>query len=317
MFRFRIVPDLEGVPFMKWRRLTFALSMVLIAASIVLFFSRGLNYGIDFRGGVMIEIKTPEVVNIASLRAGLNDLGLGEVSIQEFGAADDLLIRLERQDGEEGAQQRAVEAVRARLAELIDGEIDYRRTEAVGPKVSGELVQDGVMAVGFALIAMLIYIWVRFEWQFSIGAVAALVHDVILTIGMFSVTGLEFNLATVAAILLIVGYSMNDTVVVYDRIRENLRKFKKMPIEDLLDLSINNTLSRTLMTSITTMLALLALYFIGGAVIADFSFAMIWGVLVGTYSSIYIAGPLLIFFQVRAPEDKPVEAKEQWPAQSR
>lgn len=301
---------------MRWRRATFVLSSVLIVLSIGLFFARGLNYGIDFRGGVMIEIKTPTVMELGMLRTGLNNLGLGEVSIQEFGAPDDILIRVERQEGDEGAQQRAVDAVRGALAEMIDGEIDYRRTELVGPKVSGELIADGTMAVVLALVAMLIYIWVRFEWQFSIGAVAALVHDVILTIGMFAATGLEFNLATVAAILLIVGYSMNDTVVVYDRIRENLRKYKKMPISDLLDLSINNTLSRTLMTSITTMLALLSLYFIGGAIIADFSFAMIWGVLVGTYSSIYIAGPLLIFFEVRANEKTVDKTKEEWPAQS-
>ncbi len=299
MFRLRLVRQRTTFPFMSWRRAAFILSAVAIALSIGLFVVRGLNYGIDFRGGILMEVKTPDAADIAAMRDSLDQLNLGEVALQEFGAPDDLLIRIERQSGAEAEQLAAINAVKAQLESVYGDAIDYRRTEFVGPKVGGELIIAGVKAVTFALLAMMVYIWFRFEWQFSIGAVLALLHDVVLTIGMFALTGLEFNLATVAAILLIVGYSMNDTVVVYDRIRENLRKYKKMALVELLDRSINDTLSRTLMTSITTLLALLSLYFLGGAVIADFSFAMIWGVLVGTYSSIFIAAPVLIFFNVR------------------
>lgn len=299
MRRFRFVPDTFDLPFMSWRRVAFVSSLALITLSIILLVVRGLNYGIDFRGGILIEVKTPEVAQVASMRDSLSTLGLGEVTLQEFGAPDDILIRVERQDGGEKAQLEAVSLVKSRLEEDFGTGLDYRRTEFVGPKVGGELIAAGIKAVVSALLAMMAYIWFRFEWQFSLGAVAALLHDVILTIGMFAITGLEFNLATVAAILLIVGYSLNDTVVVYDRVRENLRKYKKLPIGDLLDRSINDTLSRTLMTSITTLLALLALYILGGAVIADFSLAMIWGVLVGTYSSIFIAAPSLILLNLR------------------
>ena len=300
MRRFRFVPESTDLPFMRWRRIAFVASAVLIAAAVALFAIRGLNYGIDFRGGILIEVKTPTAPDLAAMRSSLGGLGLGEVALQEFGAADDLLIRVERQPGAEAEQLRAVALVKERLdADFGDG-LDYRRTEFVGPKVGGELIAAGIQAVVFALLAMMVYIWFRFEWQFSVGAVAALIHDVVLTIGMFALTGMEFNLATVAAILLIVGYSMNDTVVVYDRVRENLRKYKKLPLEDLLSRSINDTLARTLMTSITTLLALLALYFLGGAVIADFSFAMIWGVLIGTYSSIFIAVAMLVYLNVRA-----------------
>lgn len=296
MFRLRLVPQRTNIPFMNWRKIGFAFSSVLLVASVALFFARGLNYGIDFLGGILMEVQTPTVVDTGEMRGRLEGLGLGEISLQEFGAADTVLIRIERQPGGEEAQQVAVETVKASLAEQYGDAIDYRRTEFVGPKVGGELITAGVEAVVFALIAMMVYIWFRFEWQFSLGAVAALVHDVVATIGVFALLGLEFNLATVAAILLIVGYSMNDTVVVYDRVRENLRKYKKLKLEDLLSRSINDTLSRTLMTSVTTLLALMALWILGGPVIADFCFAMIWGVLVGTYSSIFIAAPLLIRF---------------------
>ena len=298
----RFIPDGLDFAFLSWRRLAFVCSLTLIGLSVILFIARGLNYGIDFRGGILIEVKTPEIAQVSSMRDSLSTLGLGEVALQEFGAPDDILIRVERQDGDEKAQLEAVGLVKARLDEDFGSGLDYRRTEFVGPKVGRELISAGIKAVVSALIAMMIYIWFRFEWQFSLGAVAALLHDVILTIGMFALTGLEFNLATVAAILLIVGYSLNDTVVVYDRVRENLRKYKKMPLVNVLNRSINDTLSRTLMTSITTMLALLSLYVLGGAVIADFSLAMIWGVLVGTYSSIFIAAPTLIFLKLR-PSD--------------
>ena len=298
----RLIPDGFDFAFLSWRRVAFVCSLTLIALSIILFIARGLNYGIDFRGGILIEVKTPEVAQVSSMRDSLSTLGLGEVALQEFGAPDDILIRVERQDGDEKAQLEAVGLVKSRLEEDFGTGLDYRRTEFVGPKVGRELISAGIKAVVSALLAMMVYIWFRFEWQFSLGAVAALLHDVILTVGMFALTGLEFNLATVAAILLIVGYSLNDTVVVYDRVRENLRKYKKLPLLNVLNRSINDTLSRTLMTSITTMLALLSLYILGGAVIADFSLAMIWGVLVGTYSSIFIAAPTLMFLKIR-PSD--------------
>lgn len=299
--RFRLIRTRTAFPFMAWRRYGFVASGILVAASAVLFFAFGLNYGIDFRGGILMEVSTGDSGDIAEMRGSLGGLGLGEVSLQEFGAADlgdepSILIRIERQPGGEAAQNEAIARVREALDSRFAGGIDYRRQEAVGPKVGAELIWAGVQAVAIALGAMLIYIWFRFEWQFAVGAVTALAHDVTATIGVFALVGLEFNLATVAAILLIVGYSMNDTVVVYDRVRENLRKYKAMALPDLLSRSINDTLSRTLMTSVTTLMALLSLWILGGPVIRDFCFAMVWGVLVGTYSSIFIAAPLLIQF---------------------
>ena len=294
MFRLRLVPERTDIPFMAWRKYGFAASGALMVLSVVLVLVQGLNYGIDFRGGILLEVKTPQPVDLGALRAQLTALGIGAIELQGFGEPDDVLIRIERQRGEEVEQLAAVDAVKASLDQLYGAGVDYRRTEFVGPKVGSELIVAGVEAVAFALALMLVYIWFRFEWQFGVGAVAALIHDVTLTVGMFALTGLEFNLTTVAAILLIVGYSMNDTVVVYDRVRENLRKYKQMPLPELLSRSINDTLSRTLMTSMTTLLALVALYVLGGLVIRDFSFAMIWGIVVGTYSSIFIAAPLLI-----------------------
>ena len=291
-----LIPTGTKINFLLVRKLAIFTSLFLCIASAVLFLSKGLNYGIDFRGGILLEIRTADKANLATLRSNLGSLGLGEVELQRFGNDRDVLIRIERQPGGANGQKNAVEKVKNTLSSTID----YRRTEFVGPKVSGELIEAGVTAVLLALFAMLIYIWFRFEWQFGIGAVAALVHDVLLTIGVFSLLGLEFNLSTVAAILTIAGYSINDTVVVYDRVRENLRKYKVRPLEDVLNMSLNDTLSRTLLTSITTLIALLILYFYGGEVIKGFSFAMIWGVLVGTYSSIYVATPLLIHMDLRA-----------------
>jgi preprotein translocase SecF subunit len=303
MRHFRLVPDQTNIHFMAGRGRAFFLSLILIIGSVVAFGVNGLNYGIDFRGGILLEVKIPLGSSIGAMRESLGSLGLGEVTLQEFGAPDDILIRVERQEGGEAAQLEAVAAVKDRLAEDLGDDLDYRRTEFVGPKVGAELISSGIKAVISALLAMMAYIWFRFEWQFSLGAVAALLHDVILTVGMFAMTGLEFNLATVAAILLIVGYSLNDTVVVYDRVRENMRKYKKLVLVEVLNRSINDTLTRTVMTSITTMLALLALYILGGAIIADFSIALIWGVLVGTYSSIFIAAPLLIKLRLRESSD--------------
>jgi len=272
-----------------------AFSALLVAASVFMFLSKGLNYGIDFKGGIMLEVRTEKAANIAGMRTTLGDLGLGEVSLQEFGQPTDVLIRIQRQDGGEKAQQEAVNTIKAALGSSVE----YRRTEFVGPKVSDELFWDGLTAVGLAVLAILMYIWFRFEWQFGLGAIVALSHDVITTIGIFALMGFEFNLSTVAAVLTIAGYSINDTVVVFDRVRENLRKYKKMPFPELLNNSINQTLSRTVITSVTTMLALLALYFLGGEVIRDFSFAMIWGVLIGTYSSIFLAVPILLNLNIK------------------
>jgi preprotein translocase subunit SecF len=290
-----LVPTNTKINFLKFRKIAAVLSLLLCVASAGIFSAKGLNFGIDFRGGILIEIRTQGPADISKLRGTLSGLGLGEVQLQEFGQASDVLIRIERQAGGEKAQLVAVELAKKALG----NEVNYRRTEFVGPKVGGELIEAGLTAVLLALGAMLVYIWFRFEWQFGVGAVVALLHDVLLTIGIFALLGLEFNLSTVAAILTIAGYSINDTVVVYDRVRENLRKYKQMPLTELLNVSINGTLSRTLLTSVTTLLALSALYFFGGEVLAGFSFAMIWGVIVGTYSSIFIAVPLLVYMKLR------------------
>ena len=290
-----LVPVGTKIDFMRFRKIAAIFSLALVVVSAGLFFTKGLNFGIDFRGGILMEIRTDGPADISKLRSTLNELNLGEVQLQEFGQPTDVLIRIERQPGGEKGQQIAVEKAKAALGEKVN----YRRTEFVGPKVGGELIEAGVTAVLLAMAAMLVYIWFRFEWQFGVGAVVALLHDVALTIGVFALLGLEFNLSTVAAILTIAGYSINDTVVVYDRVRENLRKFKQMSLYDLLNLSVNSTLSRTLLTSVTTLIALGALYFFGGEVIKGFSFAMIWGVIVGTYSSIFIAVPLLVYMNLR------------------
>jgi preprotein translocase SecF subunit len=295
----RLVPEKTNIKFMAMRKMAFVFSLIMILGSIGLYFGKGLNYGIDFEGGILMEVGSSQPVDMARMRSATSGLGLGEVALQEFGRNTEVLIRVERQPGDSSAQQTAVDAVKAALADKIDGEISYRRVEFVGPKVSAELIEAGTMAMLLAVAAMLIYIWFRFEWQFSIGAVLALVHDVVLTIGVFSILGLEFNLSIIAAILTIIGYSMNDTVVIYDRVRENLRKFRTMPLADLLDRSVNETLARTAMTSATTLLALITLYLFGGEVIRGFTFAMMWGVVVGTYSSVFVAGPLLLYFGVR------------------
>ncbi len=291
----RLLPKRTRINFVGRRKIAFVLSSLLILLSLGFYFGKGLNFGIDFRGGILIEVRTPGPADIAGMRSSLSGLGLGEVALQEFGSDRDVLIRVQRQEGDEAAQLRAIETVRAAIGDAVD----YRRVEFVGPKVGGELIRAGVMAVSLAVLAMLLYIWFRFEWQFGVGAVVALAHDVITTIGLFSILGLEFNLSTVAAVLTIAGYSINDTVVVYDRVRENLRKYKRMGFIELLNLSINDTLSRTVMTSTTTLLALLSLFLFGGQVIQGFSLAMIWGVLIGTYSSIWIAAPMLIYLNLR------------------
>ena len=294
MLGFNLVQANINLRFISKKKIFFATSILLLVSAVGIFLSKGLNYGIDFQGGIMIDIRTQGPADLGSLRSQLSELDLGEVSLQEFGQPDNVLIRVQRQDGGEEAQQIAL----AKIKKVLGSGIEYRRTEFVGPKVSEELFWDGVKAVCWAILAILVYIWFRFEWQFGFGAIVALLHDVLTTIGIFALLGLEFNLSTVAAILTIAGYSINDTVVVYDRVRENLRKFKKLDLPELLNNSINQTLSRTVMTSVTTLLALFALYFLGGDVIRDFSFAMIWGVLIGTYSSICLAVPLLLHLNV-------------------
>ncbi len=304
----KIVPDGTNIPFMSWRKIAIALSIVAAIGSMGLFFTKGLNLGIDFKGGSAIEIQAKDgLADIGEIRARISGLGLGDVSVQGFGTPKDVLIRIEEQPGGDTAQQEAVKKVYQALG---DEDYEIRRTESVGPTVSGELAIAGLIAVLSALGAVLVYIWFRFEWQFAIGAIIALAHDVILTIGLYSLVGLEFNLSSIAAILTIVGYSLNDTVVVYDRVREFLRKFRKLTIHDLLNKSINATLSRTVLTSITTLIALLSLVIFGGEVIRGFTISMTWGVLVGTYSSIFIAAPILLYFNVKSREEVAKETIE-------
>lgn len=289
----KLVPADTRIDFIGRRGIAFLFTAVLFVASAVSVALQGLSFGIDFRGGILIEVRAPGPVDIGEMRSTLSGLDLGEVTLQEFGNATDVLIGIQEQEGgESAAQAAAVETVK----KALDPAMEYRRVEFVGPKVGDELIEAGILAVSLALGAILLYVWFRFEWQFGLGAVIALIHDVLLTVGVFSLTQMEFNLTTVAAILTIAGYSINDTVVVYDRVRENLRKYKKMAFDELLNLSLNETLSRTLMTSFTTLLALIALFFFGGEVIRGFSFALIWGIVIGTYSSIYIAVPLLMYF---------------------
>ena len=292
----RLVPDNTHLGFMRFRRLSFPFSGLLSVVAIGLLVTMGLNFGIDFRGGTLIEMRTLDgPADVGGIREVIGTLNVGDAQIQRFGAPDEVLVRVEAQPGGDLAQQAVVEKIKAAFGDKVE----YRRVEVVGPVVSGELVEAGTLAVLVSILAVLIYIWFRFEWQFAIGAIIATVHDVVLTMGMFAIVQLEFNLSSIAAILTIVGYSLNDTVVVYDRIRETVRRYKKRPLPELLDLAINETLSRTVMTSLTTLLALIALYFLGGEVIRSFTFAMIWGVLVGTYSSIFIAAPVLIFLNLR------------------
>ncbi len=304
----RLVPNNININFIGLRYVAYILSMIIVVASISVTAQRGLNMGIDFTGGTMIEVRTPVIPQLDVLRTNLNDLGLGSVSIQEFGSPDDLLIRLPDQpkpadwnkdEGDEDPNTIAIELVQETLSESFEGQVlDYRRVEFVGPQVGEELKKQGLYAVIFSLLGILTYIWFRFEWQFGIAAVIALAHDAIATIGLFAITQLEFNLSTVAAILMIAGYSINDTVVVFDRIRENLRKYKKKPLPELFNYSVNQTLSRTLMTSVTTLLALIALYVFGGEVIRGFVYALIFGIGIGTYSSIFVAAPVLLLMNV-------------------
>jgi preprotein translocase SecF subunit len=304
----RLIPDDTKYPFMRWSRFGFFLSGILCAASIIIFATVGLRYGIDFKGGSVITIRTQQPAELDKLRAELSALNLGAVELQQYGSPNDVLIRLEAQTGGEAAEQSAQKQVR----EALGSTVEIRSTETVGAKVSEELTQQATGAVMLSIFFVLFYLWVRFEWQFAMGAVISLLHDVVLSIGLFCIIRLEFNLTIIAAILTIIGYSLNDTVVVFDRIREYLRRYKSMGLADLIDHSINSVLPRTVLTSLATMMALLALYFFGGEVIRGFAFAMIWGVVVGTYSSIFIASPVMILLGTKR-ESVSAETKSKTP----
>jgi preprotein translocase SecF subunit len=263
--------------------------------SVLLLFFKGLNFGVDFKGGTLIELRSNDKnINVTSLRQSFNKMNLGDFNIKKFGNENDFLIKIEKKD----TIANAIEVIKKDLTSSLGGSFNFRRVENVGPKVSSELLKSGIIAIALSLAAMLFYIWIRFEWQFSLGAILALFHDVIITLGLFSLFSLEINLSIVAAVLTIVGYSMNDTVVIYDRVRENLRKFSDIKIYELTNISINETLSRTIITSATTLLALVSIYLFGGEILKGFSLAMIMGVVFGTYSSIYIANPILVKLRV-------------------
>jgi preprotein translocase subunit SecF len=292
----RIVPDDTKFDFMRFRRISFPMSALLSILAIFLYFYHGLNFGIDFVGGTLMEVQSKSgPANLAQMRTTLNGLGLGDVQLQQFGAPTDVLLRVAQQPGGENAQQAAVEKVRQALGDSVD----YRRIEVVGPRVSTELLAYGTLGLVLAIFAILIYLWFRFEWQFALGAMIANVHDLVLTIGFMSITQIDFDLTSIAALLTILGYSLNDTVVIYDRIREMLRRYKRITMAELLNVSVNATLSRSIITHVTVTLALLALLLFGGQAIHSFTATMMWGVvLVGTYTSVFIAAPILIYLGV-------------------
>jgi len=286
----------KQIAFNKFYKLFNLVSISLIIISVLLLFFKGLNYGVDFKGGTLIELRANDSqINIFKLRQSLLNMKLGDVNVKQFGNQNDYLIKFEKKNDN---NPNFIQEIKDDLTKSIGPGFNFRRVENVGPKVSAELLKSGIIAIGLSLAAMLFYIWIRFEWQFSLGAILALLHDVIITLGVFSLFNFEINLSIVAAVLTIVGYSMNDTVVIFDRVRENLKKFSDIKIFDLTNISINETLSRTIITSITTLLALLSIYFLGGEILKGFSLAMILGVVFGTYSSIYIANPILVLLKV-------------------
>ncbi|MBT3709292.1 MAG: protein translocase subunit SecF [Marinovum sp.] len=317
--RLRLVPKDTNWDFFSQSKVWLGISALLLVGSLVSFLMQGLNFGIDFRGGTTIRTESAQSIDVAAYRQALSGLQLGDVTISEvFDPSFDedqkvAMIRIQAQEGQEAVSAKTTNAALSVL-QGVAPDIVFVSVESVGPKVSGELIQKAVIAVFLAIAAVLVYIWLRFEWQFAVGAVAALIHDVLLTIGVFSIVQIKFDLAIIAALLTIVGYSLNDTVVVFDRVRENLRKYKKKPLQEVLNLSINETLSRTVMTSVTTLLALIALFILGGDVIRGFVFAMIWGVIVGTYSSVFVASSTLLRLGVKRDWSKPnAEAGTQVP----
>ncbi|MBO9466080.1 protein translocase subunit SecF [Tropicibacter sp. R15_0] len=310
--RLRLVPENTSWDFFSRARMWLGISAVLVVVALGSFFLQGLNYGIDFRGGTTIRTESTQTIDVGAYRDALAALDLGDITIVEvndptFRADQNVaMIRIQAQDGQESVTSEVIDSARVAL-QAVSEDIKFVSVESVGPKVSGELIQTAAIAVVLAIGAVLFYIWLRFEWQFALGAVAALVHDVVLTIGVFSELQIRFDLAIIAALLTIVGYSLNDTVVVFDRVRENLIKYKSKDLKEVLNLSINETLSRTFMTSVTTLLALIALFVLGGDVIRGFVFAMIWGVVVGTYSSIFVASAILLRLGVKRDWSKPVD----------
>ena len=310
----RIVPDDTKFDFMRFRRISFPISAVLSIAAILLFFYHGLNFGIDFVGGTLIEVQSKTgPADLAKMRATLSALGLGDVQLQEFGAPTDVLIRVQQQPGGEQAQQAAI----AKVRQALGSDVEYRRVEVVGPRVSTELLAKSTLGLGLAICAILVYLWFRFEWQFALGAMIANVHDLVLTIGYMSLMQIDFDLSSIAALLTILGYSLNDTVVIYDRIREMLRRYKRMSTPELLNISVNSTLSRSIITHLTVTLALLALLLFGGHAIHSFIATMIFGVvLVGTYTSVFIAAPILIYLGVGTARMESAEPAEAYSAQT-
>ena len=291
MFNFK-----SDIQFINYFKLFNFVSLILILISVGFIFYKGLNFGVDFKGGTLIELRVENTeIGIGDVRQSFIKMNLGDVNVKKFGKGNDYLIKFEQTDKN---KENFIENIRTQLSKNLAGNFSFRRVENVGPKVSGELLKSGLIAIVLSLSAMLIYIWIRFEWQFSLGAIIALIHDVIITIGFFSILEFEINLSIVAAVLTIVGYSMNDTVVIFDRVRENLKKYSSKSINEISNLSINETLSRTIITSLTTLLALLSIFFFGGKILHGFSFAMILGVIFGTYSSIFIANPILIKLKV-------------------
>ncbi len=285
------IPLRTKYDFMRFRNYTIIASGIVCLIALILYVAVGLNYGVDFRGGIMVEIRAPQAIEMSTLRSTLNRLNLGEVEIQQFGQPTDAIIRVESQEGDERAQLRAVETIRNTLGP----QGDYRRVEFVGPKVGAELVRYGIIATFLTILGIAIYVWFRFDWQFGVAAIVSILHDVMATIGLFAVTGMAFDLTSLAAVLTIAGYSINDTVVIFDRVRENLRKYKQMGLIELINLSVNETLARTILTTATTFLAVGCLALFGGPVIRGFSLAMLFGLIVGTYSTVYIAAPLVIY----------------------
>jgi preprotein translocase subunit SecF len=314
----RIVPDDTKFDFIRFRRISFPISAILSIFAIVLYFTHGLNFGIDFKGGTLIEVRAKSgQVDLAQMRSTIGGLGLGDFQLQQFGGPADVLVRIAAQPGGEAEQQVAVQKVRGALGDSVE----YRRVEVVGPRVSGELLYMGILGMFAAIAAILCYLWFRFEWQFALGAMIANVHDIVLTLGFMSITQVDFDLTSIAALLTILGYSLNDTVVIYDRIREMLRRYKKMPMTELLNVSINATLSRSIITHVTVAMSLLALLLFGGQAIHSFTATMMFGVvLVGTYTSVFIASPILIYLGVgstrlHAQEDEPPEIEPAPPVQ--
>ena len=290
-----LVPPNTRIPFMRGRKVALVISVILVLGSIGLLFTKGLNFGIDFAGGILMEVRAPQQPDLGDMRQRLGGLGLGEVSLQAFGEENDVLIRLPQQEGGEQAQQDAITKVRTELGE----QWEYRRTETVGPKVGGELIENAAIAAILAMLGIFGYVWIRYDWQFGLNALLAMFHDVVTTLGLFSLLGLQFDLATVAAILTVAGYSVNDTVVIFDRIRYEMRRYKTMPMSDLINLSINETLGRTTVTSGLTLVSVIALFVFGGEVLQGFAVALIWGIVIGTYSTIYVAAPLEWYMAAR------------------